>query len=56
MCAYILHNIMMDQIDVYNEEWGEGVELSLVDRRPSGSNSISGKTIRDLLCKHVNRF
>ena len=54
--ACILHNITMDQNDVYDEEWGEGVESSLVDRRPSGSNGISGKTIRDLLCKHFNRF
>ena len=53
--ACILHNIMMDQNDVYDVDWVDGVYLrrSAAHLSLIGRPNLSGSQVRDLVCKHV---
>lgn len=55
--ACILHNIMMDHTDLYDEEYDHGAELQHgpAPAPAGGDASETGKSMRDTLCAHARR-
>jgi hypothetical protein len=51
--ACILHNIMMDQNDVYDVERVDGVYLRRSQSVLVGQPSIPGREVRDISCQHM---
>ena len=60
-CGCILHNLMMQMNDVYDRKWVNGVKLrktadEVVQALRGPEKASSGQEIRDVLCRHVNRY